>query len=119
MSRHKKIVVAFLSLVMFAFLMPTESPAPLVWRKGEGWTWEHGGITTGTNPADQLKIAQGLQAKKDYRSAIDAYRRVVRRWPQSSSAQDARLGLAESLSGIGYYYQAFKEYQLLIEKHPK
>jgi outer membrane protein assembly factor BamD len=118
MSRHKKFFIAVLSMMVFAFLMPTESPAPLVWRKGEGWTWERAGVLTGTNPADQLKVAKDLQAKKDYRGAIDAYRRVVRRWPQSSSAQDARLGLAECLGVINYYYQAFKEYQQLIEKHP-
>jgi outer membrane protein assembly factor BamD len=118
MRLHKKIVVTLLSVMVISFLVPAESPAALVWRKGEGWSWERAGVNTGSNPTDQLKFAQELQAKKDYRSAIDAYRRVVRRWPQSSSAQDARLGLAESLSGIGYYYQAFKEYQLLIEKHP-
>ncbi len=118
MSLHKKLVVALLSAIVFAFLMPTESPAPLIWRKGEGWTWERAGVTTATNPADQLKIAQDFRAKKHYRDAIDAYRRVIRRWPQSFSAQDARLGLAECLGAINYYYQAFKEYQQLIEKHP-
>ena len=118
MSLHKKLFVTLLSVIVFAFLMPIESPAPLIWRKGEGWGWEHAGVTTASNPADQLKIAQGLQAKKNYRAAIDAYRRVIRRWPQSFSAQDARLGLAECLSAIYYYYQAFKEYQQLIEKHP-
>lgn len=118
MSLHKKFAVALLSAMVFAFLMPIESPSALVWRKGEGWSWEHAGVTTGTNPVDQLKIAQDLQAKKDYRSAIDAYRRVIRHWPQSFSTQDARFGLAQCLSAIGYHYQAFKEYQQLIEKHP-
>ncbi|HUJ11500.1 MAG TPA: outer membrane protein assembly factor BamD [Verrucomicrobiae bacterium] len=114
----KKLVVTLLAIMTFAFLMPVRSPAPLIWRKGEGWTWEHAGVKMGTNPVDQLKIAQGLQAKKQFRSAIDAYRRVIGRWPQSSSTQDARFGLAECLSAIGYHYQAFKEYQQLIEKHP-
>ena len=118
MSLQKKFVVVLLSFMVFSFLMPIQCPAPLIWRKGEGWSWEHAGITTAANPVDQLKLAQGLQAKKDYRSAIDAYRRVIRRWPQSSSTQDARFGLAECLSAIGYHYQAFKEYQQLIEKHP-
>ena len=108
MTLHKKLAAVLLAVFAFAFLMPVESPAPLIWRKGEGWTWEHAGVTVGTNPVDQLKIAQSLQAKKDYRSAIDAYRRVVRRWPQSTSAQDAQFGLAESLSAIGYHYQAFR-----------
>ncbi len=118
MSLHKKLAIALLSVVAFAFVMPVNAPASLIWRKGEGWTWEHEGVTTGTNPADQLKIAQGLHAKKQYRNAIDAYRRVIRRWPLSSSAQDARLGEAECLGAIGYHYKAFQEYQELIKKHP-
>jgi outer membrane protein assembly factor BamD len=118
MRLHKKLAVAFLGAIVFAFLMPTESPAPLIWRKGEGWSWERAGVPVATNPADQLKIAREFQANKRYRDAIDNYRRLIRRWPQSSAAQDARLGLAECLSAIGYHYQAFKEYQQLIEKHP-
>jgi outer membrane protein assembly factor BamD len=118
MRLHKKFAIALLSLTAFVFVMPEEAPAVLIWRKGEGWSWEHEGVTTGTNPADQLKIAQGLQAKKQYRNAISAYRRVVSRWPLSSSAQDARLGEAECLGAIGYHYRAFQQYQELIKKNP-
>ena len=118
MSLHKKLIVAILGVMVFAFVMPTESPAPLVWRKGEGWTWEHAGVTTAGNPADQLKIGQELEAKKKYRNAIGAYRRVIVRWPLSSSAQDARMGLAECYGAIGYHYKAFQTYQELIQKHP-
>ena len=118
MSLHKKFIIALFGVVVSACLMPTESPAALVWRKGEGWSWERAGVMSATNPADQLKVAQDLQVKKDYRTAIDGYRRVISRWPLSSSAEDARLGLAECLSGIGYHYAAFQEYQKLIEKHP-
>lgn len=118
MSLPKKFAVALLGLIMFAFLMPTESPAALVWRKGEGWTWEHAGVTTGTNPVDQLKIGQELEAKKRYRDAIGAYRRVIARWPLSSSTQEARMGLAECYGAIGYHYKAFQTYQELIKKNP-
>jgi outer membrane protein assembly factor BamD len=118
MSLHKKFAVALFSVMVFVFVMPVESPALLIWRKGEGWSWEHEGVTTGTNPADQLKIAQDLQAKKQYRNAIPAYRRVISRWPLSASAQDARLGYAECLGAIGYHYKAFQVYQDLIKKHP-
>src|SRR5258708_4524196 len=118
MSLQKKFVVACLGLMVFAFLMPRECPAPLIWTRGEGWTWVHGGEAVGTNPADQLKIAQQLQAKKQSRSAIDAYRRVVKKWPLSSSTEEARLGMAECHSAIGYHYKAFQEYQELVKKHP-
>jgi outer membrane protein assembly factor BamD len=115
---HKKFAVALLCFMAFTTVMPVESPAALIWRKGEGWTWEREGITTGTNPAEQLKIAQDLQAKKNYRNALNAYRVVVSHWPLSASAQDARLGEAECYGAIGYHYRAFQVYQELIKKHP-
>ncbi len=118
MSPHKKLLAALFSVFVFAFVMPTESPAPLIWRKGEGWTWEHGGVAVAMNPADQLKIGQELEAKKRYRDAIGAYRRVIARWPLASSTQEARMGLAECYSAIGYHYKAFQTYQELIKKHP-
>src|SRR5471032_282600 len=115
---RKRLAVAILSLVGFALLVPSQSTAVLIWTKGEGWSWEHEGITNGTNPADQLKIAQDLEAKKQYRNAIPAYRRVIGHWPLSASAQDARLGEEECLGAIGYHYRAFQLYQELIKKHP-
>jgi outer membrane protein assembly factor BamD len=118
MRLRKKFVAAFLGVMVFAFLMPRECPAPLIWTRGEGWTWVHAGMATGTNPADQLKIAQQLQAKKQYRGAIDAYRRVIKKWPLSSSTEEARLGMAQCHSAIGYHYKAFQEYQELLKKHP-
>ncbi len=90
----------------------------MIWRKGEGWTYEREGITTGNSPKEQLELAKMHQSKKDYDSAVTAYRRLVRRWPTSSAVPDARMGLADSLSALGYHYKAFLEYQQLIEKHP-
>ena len=103
---------------MFWLALPQDCPAPLVWRKGEGWSWEREGMTVANNPKDQLEIARNFQAQKKYDDAVTAYRRVVTRWPTSYSCQEARLGLAQSLTQLNYLYKAFKEYQNLIEKHP-
>lgn len=98
--------------------LPPNCPAPLIWRKGEGWSYEREGVTTAKNPKDQLELGRQYQEKKDYGNAISAYRRLIKRWPQSSAAQDARFGLAESLLARGYMYKAFREFQDLIAKHP-
>jgi len=103
---------------MFWLALPQDCPAPLIWRKGEGWSWEREGMTVANNPKDQLEIARSFQARKQYDNAVTAYRRVVTRWPTSFSCQEARLGLAQSLTQLNYLYKAFKEYQNLIEKHP-
>src|SRR5580704_9570508 len=117
MSLRKKSIVALLGVLVFAFLMPNESPAPLVWTKGEGWSWVHEGVPTGTNPTDQLQIGQQLKAKKQYRAAIPAYRRVIARWPLSSSTEEGGRGLANCYAPIAYHYKAFQTYQELLKKH--
>jgi len=103
---------------LFCTVLPTNCPAPLIWRKGEGWSYERAGVTTATTPQEQLQQGKNLQEKKNYSDAIAAYRRLIQRWPTSSAAQEARLGLAESLSALGYHYKAYKTYQELIEKNP-
>ncbi len=105
-------------VAIFCLALPANCPAPLVWRKGEGWAYERGGAQSANNPKDQLELGRKFQRKKEYDAAIAAYRRVIVRWPTSFATQDARMGLAESLAELGYLYKAFKEYQLLIEKHP-
>ena len=105
-------------LLLLGIFLPHTSQAGLVWRKGEGWTWESSGMPVGNTPQDQLDIGKQFFAKKDYGHAVAAYRRLLRRWPNSFAAEEARFGLAESLNGADYKFKAFKEYQNLIEKHP-
>jgi len=118
MSFWKRILLWCVWVALFCFLLPTECPAPLIWRKGEGWSYERHGITTAKNPKEQLELARDLQAKKQYGDAITAYRRLIRRWPTAFAVEEGRLGLAECLSQVGYHYKAFQEYQNLITKHP-
>ena len=119
MTRPTKRILLFACLlVTFCLSLPTNCPAPLIWRKGEGWSYEREGITNANNPKDQLELGKQLQQKKQYGNALAAYRRLIRRWPTSFAAQDARMGSAECLTALAYYYKSFKEYQQLIEKNP-
>jgi outer membrane protein assembly factor BamD len=105
-------------VVVLVLIWPQNCPAPLIWRKGEGWTYEREGSTTANNPKDQLALAKKYQADKKYGQAVSAFRRVIAKWPTSSATQDARMGLAESLTELGYHFKAYKEYQNLIDKNP-
>jgi outer membrane protein assembly factor BamD len=118
MRTTTRFVLFTLLVAVFCLILPQRCPAPLVWRKGEGWTYERTGMQTANTPKEQLDIGRRFQEKKDYGHAVAAYRRVIARWPTSLATQDARLGLAESLTQLGYLYKAFKEYQNLIDKHP-
>lgn len=107
-----------MAAAVIGLLNPPECPAPLIWRKGEGWSYERAGVTQANTPKEQLELARQFQANKDYGSALTAYRRLIRRWPTSYATADARMGLAECFNALGYRYRAFKEYQALLDKHP-
>jgi outer membrane protein assembly factor BamD len=102
-------------------LLPLNTPAPLVYRAGEGWSWEPvgGGKWTRTRAKDQLEVAQQAFDKQDYKLALRAARRTVRVWPLSDYAPQAQYLVARCLDARGKDEQAFKAYQTLLEKYPK
>src|SRR5258705_80326 len=82
----------FLVLLLFLLFCPYRSPAPFVYRPGEGWTYEPvggEGKWQMTRAEDQLAVAQAAFDKKAYRLAIKAARRVVRIWPHSDYVAQA------------------------------
>lgn len=115
----RKLLLAWIAIaVVLGVFAPPECPAPLIWRKGEGWSYDRSGAATATNPREQLAQGKKFQEKKDYGNAIAAYRRLLKRWPTSLSAPEAQFGLAECQLATEHMFVAFKEYQKLIEKYP-
>ena len=112
-------VLIFLSAI---FLCAVNTPAPLVYRAGEGWSYEPAGGSgswTRTRAKDQLEVAQQAFDKQDYKLATKAARRVVRIWPFSDYAPDAQYLVGRSHEERGQDEKAFKAYQTLVEKYPK
>jgi len=114
----RKLFLLFAAVVFLAFAFSPSCPAALVWRPGEGWTYEKGGVTTAKTPQEQLELGKKYQSDKDYDPAISAYRRLIRRWPTAYATQEGRLHLGECLSALGFHYKAYLEYQNLIKKTP-
>ncbi len=97
------------------------TPAPLIYRPGEGWTYEAvgGGKWRRTRAKDQFEVGQQAFDKKDYSTAIKASRRTVRTWPFSDYAPQAQYLLGRAYEAKGQDEKAFKEYQKVLEKYPK
>jgi outer membrane protein assembly factor BamD len=102
-------------------LMAVDTPAPLVYRAGEGWSYEPvgGARWTRTRAKDQLEVAQQAFDAKDYGLSLKAARRTVRVWPFSDYAPQAQYLLGRSLEERKQDEKAFKAYQTLVEKYPK
>ena len=101
---------------------PYRAPAPLIYRPGEGWTYEPYGGEGKWQQArakDQLEVAQAAFDKKAYSLALKSARRVVRVWPLSDYAPQAHYLVARCYEATGKEEKAFKAYQTLLEKQPK
>jgi outer membrane protein assembly factor BamD len=114
----------FLRAILFAFCLaalPVKTPAPVVYRPGEGWSWEPigGAKWTRTRAKDQLDVAQEAFDQKDFTLARKAARRTVRTWPFSDYAPQAQFLLARTYEERGDLQKAFKAYQALLQKYPK
>jgi len=101
---------------------PIRSPAPLIYRPGEGWTYEAVGSEgkwQRPNAPKQMEVAQQAFDKKDYSLALKAARRVLRVWPYSDYAPQAQYLVGRCYEAQGKDEKAFKEYQKVLEKQPK
>jgi outer membrane protein assembly factor BamD (BamD/ComL family) len=102
---------------------PSRSPAPLIYRPGEGWIYEPVGSDEGkwtrTRAKDQMDVAQAAFDKEDYSLALRASRRVSKVWPLSDYAPQAQYLTGRCYEAKGLYEKAFKEYQKILEKNPK
>jgi outer membrane protein assembly factor BamD (BamD/ComL family) len=117
--RCVRLLLLLVSLVAFPF----RSPAPLIYRAGEGWSYEAVGETGGKwqrpRAKEQLEVAQAAFDKKDYNLALKAARRVVHVWPLSDYAPQAQYLVGRCYEATGKDEKAFEEYQKVIEKQPK
>ena len=97
-------------------------PAPIIFRPGEGWTYEPVGQTgkwERNRAKDQLQVAQESFDKEDYRTALKASRRVVKVWPLSDHAGPAQYLIGRCYEARKQDEKAFKEYQRVLLKYPK
>src|SRR5580658_6813300 len=111
-----------LSLILVLLVaLPYRAPAPLVYRPGEGWTYEMPGAkgTLRKNRAkDQLELAQQLYDQKKYKTALDAAKLVLR-WPFSDYAPKAQYLIGRCYEMRKQDENAFNAYQTLLDKYPK
>ncbi len=109
-------------LLAAVIAFPHLSPAPLIYKAGEGWTYEPFGSTGNwqkTRAKDQLEVAEQAFEKKDYDLALKAARHTVKKWPLSDHAPKAQFLVGRSLEEKKKDEEAFKAYQSLIETYPK
>ena len=109
-------------LLVVVVLLPSRSPAPLVFIPGEGWYYENYGATgkwQRPRAKEQLEVAEQSFTNKDYTVTLHAAHRVLRVWPLSDYAPRAAYLVGRCLEMQHKDEAAFNAYQQIIEKYPK
>lgn len=108
--------------LLLLMVTPFRSPAPLIYRPGEGWSYEtYGGEGSWrrNRAKDQLEIAQKALDSGDNSLALKAARRVVSAWPLSDYAPQAQYIVGRAYEAKRRDERAFKEYQKALTQYPK
>ncbi len=110
-------------LLVCVLALPHRCPAPIIYRAGEGWTYEpvggDGGKWRRNRAKEQLQVAKDLFEQKQYRTALKAARRVVTVWPLSDYAGEAQYLVGRCYEARRMDERAFKEYQRALFNYPK
>ena len=126
MVRYMTVRIAQILLVaMVLTTLPSTSPAPLIYREGEGWVYQPVGTESldeklfARRAKEQLDVVETAFKDKDYDLAEQAAERLVNKWPLSDFAPAAQYYAARCLEERGHDEKAFKAYQKLLVKYPK
>ena len=109
-------------LLLFTLLFTAnECRAPFIYTPGEGWSYEtpgQAGKWQRDTAKQQLEAAREAYQEGDYKIAVKAAGRVIRKWPLSDYAPEAQHLIGLAYEGNRRDEKAFKAYQTLVAKHP-
>jgi outer membrane protein assembly factor BamD len=119
MTRFRSRLILVLLLLL---ALPFRSPAPLIYRPGEGWSYETPGAKGDwrrLRAKDQLAAAQQAFDEKKYKLAQKSAQRVVKVWPLSDYAPQAQYLIGRCYEERKQDEKAFNAYQVLLVKYPR
>jgi outer membrane protein assembly factor BamD len=109
-------------VLLLLLALPFRSPAPLIYRPGEGWSYETPG-TKGdwrrVRAKDQMAAAQQAFDGKKYKLALKSAQRVVKVWPLSDYAPQAQYLVGRCYEERRQDEKAFNAYETLLVKYPR
>jgi outer membrane assembly lipoprotein YfiO len=118
----RRSLVKLCLILALMMVLPFRAPAPLIYRPGEGWSYEvpgNKGDWRKLRAKDQLEVAQQAFDQKKYRLALKAAERVIAVWPLSDYPPKAQYLIGRIYEGRKMDEKAFDAYQTLLDKYAK
>lgn len=80
--------------------------------------WTNPKYSVKETPQEQLQVALELYEAKEYKDAIREFEKLLKHYPRAVQAPDAQYHIGLCLEAQGKVFEAFKEYQTVIDKYP-
>lgn len=114
---------AFFSLALVLVLSAAGTRAELVWTPGEGWRIEGGALSglvgaDARNALETMNRARTAEEAGNTRTALRAYRRVTKNYPNSIYSSEASYRTAKIYLQRRQLYKAFETFQQIMTRYP-
>ncbi|MDD5019168.1 MAG: outer membrane protein assembly factor BamD [Candidatus Omnitrophica bacterium] len=105
-------------LILFSiFLFSQSAYGYWIWTP-ESKKWTNPKYAPKESPQEQLKFALGYFEIKDYQTAYNEFKKLVKYYPDALEAPEAQFYMGRCLEETEKYYEAFQAYQKVIDKYP-
>lgn len=110
---RRKLLLLGLCVAVF----PSFSHADWIWTPETGRfinpKWE-----VKPTPQDQLEYAQSFKDQGNCKKAMAEYKKLIKNYPRSKEAPEAEFYTGQCLEDMHKPYEAYKAYQMVIDKYP-
>ena len=107
-----------LSLVLVLWLVLSQTSwAYWIWTP-ETKRWTNPKFAPKESPQEQLNFAKSYYEAKDYTTALNEFKKLVRYFSDAVEAPEAQYYMGLCLEELNKYYEAYQAYQKIIDKYP-
>ncbi|MDD4908954.1 MAG: outer membrane protein assembly factor BamD [Candidatus Omnitrophica bacterium] len=109
--------ITIITLIVLTFCAVPSAHSFWVWSPKSG-KWSNPKYAVKPTPKEQLVYAKTVYSNKDYKNAREEFKRLIQYFPKSVEAAEGQFYLGLCDEAEDNYYQAYLDYQKMIEKYP-
>ncbi|MBI5873127.1 MAG: outer membrane protein assembly factor BamD [Candidatus Omnitrophica bacterium] len=107
----------FFLAILLALFLSQSAYAYWIWTP-ESKRWTNPKFAPKESPQEQLQFAKSYYDAKDYTTALNEFKKLVKYYSDALEAPEAQYYMGLCLEELGKHYEAYLAYQKIIDKYP-
>jgi len=109
--------IRFVLSLIFCFFLTQNALAFWIWTP-QTKKWTNPKYAPKESPQEQLAFAKTYYDAKDYETAMQEFKKLIKHYPDAIEAPEAQFYLGLCLEDLDKYYEAYQAYQKVVAKYP-